>query len=950
MATFFNRVRFRMKLPVLIACAALVGGAAVGVISDRAATSQIKSSIDGQLRNHLATRTAALDALSESVSRDLEVLKSSPALAQALNSFVAGWTDLGEAPETTLRRLYVADNPHPAHKRDHLEHADDASLYSVAHSFYHPRLRRHRDLMGYADLMLVTPEGLVIYSVAKASDFARDLAGDSFMGEPVRAAFETIRQAPERRFVFSDLAVSHRLGTREVIGAVASTFTRPDGALLGYVIVVLGDDALNTALAHGVGFGATGQNFLVGADGLLRTRLRPPSRPRILEQTVDIAAVAEARAGKTGVLQAAWQPPGAPAVRETIVAYAPVDVLGQRYALISETPAAEVFGPLNSMREAGLLTGVAVLLLLAVVSFLLARAVTEPLDRSTSALRRLMRGDLEIDTPVSGRGDEIGDLENAIAAFKNEIAHRLQAEDKLRRAKEEADAANRAKSDFLAVMSHEIRTPMHGVLGLMEIVRDEPLSAQQREALDQATRSSQTLLGVLNDILDLSKVESGQLVIHREPVALRELLATVVDAYAGVARRKGIALNCQLADDLPECVRTDPLRVRQVLWNLIGNAVKFTDRGHVTLTVTCTEAELWFAVADTGIGIDPAALDRLFEPFQQADASTTRRYGGTGLGLSIAHRMAQLLGGCISARSALGQGACFTVRLPLERCAPPAGAGGAAPVHPQARLPATTAGAATGVPVLVVEDDPTGAYVMQRFLADAGYAATVAYDGAAALRLARERVYRLVITDYHMPIMNGIELAQQLRGHPGTATLPILVLTADALASTAGACRAAGVNAFLTKPVSKQNLQEVVKGLIANTAGAPAVPAPSDGGAGVPPAVFDPEYLLAAYDSLADADCLIGEFVANMTDSIDALSAALADGDAERVTRLAHRAAGSCFFVGAHRLGEAWRDCEEMAGRGALQQAAASRPLLVEQLAAFRAAVARTLQGEPHDA
>ena len=969
MIALLNRIRFRTKLPLLIACAALLGGSAVGLISDRTATEQIKISIDGQLAAHVSTRVEALRTLSESIARDLQVFKSSPAVSQALTSFVAGWTDLGEDAGGQLRALYIEGNPHPPQRRDHLEHAEDASLYSVAHSFYHPRLRRHRDIMGYADLMLLSPDGLVLYSVAKANDFAHRIDDEGFAGEPVQAAFQAARRREDAPFVFTDLAETYRLGERSIVGAVASALKRPDGALLGFLVFVIDIGRVNDTLADGQGFGETGQTFLVGADGLLRSRLRPPQEPRVLQQAVEVAPVAWAIDGASGVERVDWQPPGATSGRDTIIAYGPAELLGLRYAVIAETPASEVFAPLTSMRRVGLAAGIGVLLVLAVLSFLLVRAITEPLDRSTSALRRLRNGDLSVETPMANRTDEIGDLESAVAAFKSAIATREMADRRLRRAKEEADAANRAKSDFLAVMSHEVRTPLHGVLGLLDLIEEDALTKRQSDALDRAKLSSQSLLGILNDILDLSKIEAGELLVANEAVDVRELARSVTNAYSGIALQKGLELTCSVEPEVPACILSDPLRLRQILWNLINNAIKFTDAGSVVLTVRRGAGRIEFSVSDTGIGISQESLARLFEPFQQGDASTTRRFGGTGLGLSISQRLAELLDGTIEAESELGRGARFTLRVPgTEVEAPELAASPSPDVRPvlldEARagpelLPETggrqqTAGDPARGRVLIAEDDPTGAFVLQQVLAREGYRTTVAQDGRDALKALGGGGYDLLITDYHMPGLNGIDLMRRLRASPENARLPIIALTADARESTSARCRAAGASVTMTKPVAKGRLVETIGRLIGDgpAAAQPQASPPSAStsspderpdGSESEPAVFDPAYLNAIFASLEEARATIDEFLEDMTAKIERTAEALEMGETAELAAEAHRAASACFFMGAMQLGACWRALEAAASEGDRAACSARHAELAEHLAVLRETIARRL-------
>ena len=527
------------------------------------------------------------------------------------------------------------------------------------------------------------------------------------------------------------------------------------------------------------------------------------------------------------------------------------DSSGDRnWLLLSFVPLHTIEDKIINIRNNSLIILVICLLLAILAALIISRTLVRPIQELTDLFRQLREGAVNLQTRLKVKTrDEIGQLISWFNAYLESLEEKKLVEERLQqsltelqRAMKEAEAASRAKSDFLASMSHEIRTPMNAIIGMADILADTPLTKEQRRYVKIFRSAGENLLTVINDILDLSKVEAGQLELESIPFRLDELIETTEAVLAFRAQEKGLELKHRLEGDIPLSLRGDPVRLRQILVNLIGNAVKFTETGGVTVEVArlgkaAPDVEpgrvcFRFAVMDTGIGIPSDKIGAIFDNFTQADSSVTRRYGGTGLGLSISRRLVNLMGGRIWVESEPGRGSSFYFTALLD-IAPeadmgsppgaatrPAGVPGTGAVA-GAVVPSAAAVAGTGageeeapsLRILLAEDSEDNRLLIKTYLKQSPHCLEMAENGEIAVEKFQQGEYDLVLMDMNMPVMDGYTATRTIRqweAREGKPATPIIALTAFALKEDEQKSIAAGCDAHLTKPIKKKTLLEAL--------------------------------------------------------------------------------------------------------------------------------------------
>ena len=505
--------------------------------------------------------------------------------------------------------------------------------------------------------------------------------------------------------------------------------------------------------------------------------------------------------------------------------------------------------------------------------------------------------------------DADGKITN-FAAIERDISDNKAAEKQMLWAKEEAEYANKSKSEFLANMSHELRTPMNGIIGMCELMIDTSLNAEQKEMIKTLRSSSENLLGMLNDILDISKVEAGDLKLENVPFDISIATQEMMQLFTPVAADKNLYLALKIAENVPAVIQGDPGRLQQILRNLISNALKFTEVGGISINIAVSKQrgvpELYFQVKDTGIGVPEDKLEEIFQKFSQADTSITRKYGGTGLGLAITKQLLGMMGGIIGVESTVGYGSVFYFCIPIREAAKDA-----KPVNiiPEDEKKDTKIN--TGLKILAVDDHPVNRMFVDKLLKKMGiHDIDFAENGSDAIFMLQSKKYDLVFMDCQMPEMDGYTATKHILDIEGEDHTPIIAMTANAMVGDREKCIKSGMDDYISKPVKADKLRKVLeKWSGAVSTNEPEVVEEEKHDESSP---VDLEHLAMYTDGNKDDEReLFGIFIPQADISLKALDDNAVGGSCEEWRKAAHKFKGACANLGAHKLAELCKDAEK---------------------------------------
>lgn len=1067
MPAFFWKISFR--LPVIVLLAVALAALAVGAFSYQESSRSVRHQAMNGLVALRDARHAAVTGYFRSIEEDLALLATNRQVRDAIVEFRAAFGQLNMArrhsEETLLRRVYSPQTPAGEIKSDIGRQSNLVSSYFFAHGQYHSWFQTIATLKGYYDLFLISPTGDVIYSMFKEKDFATNLLQGEWRDTGLARAFRESLNAEKPDQVAFTVFQPYEPSNK----APASFLARrvfEDDRLVGVLALQMPIGRINEVLQVTAGMGATGESYLVGPDYLMHSDSRFSATSTILKTKIQTSAAKQALAGKSAVA-IIDDYRGIPVYS----AYRPFKFHGVNWALIAEKDVAEVQMPVEAMLRSIFFIGLALVLVVAAGGIFMASTFTRPLRALSESVKSFHDTRQAVELAEAGRKDEIGEIAVGFQAATREVSEYIdaineareeltQSAQELRAARDDAQAATEAKALFLATMSHEIRTPMTGVIGMVDLLTQSRLDDDQKQMAHTVRDSAYALLTIINDILDFSKIEAGKLELESSPFSIRDAVEGMAETLGPNANAKGIRINIHVDPDIPDAVLGDQVRIRQILFNIGGNAVKFTEQGRVFIRAFLlaedagNSATVRFEIIDSGIGISKEAQADLFTEFTQAESSTTRRFGGTGLGLSICQRLTEMMGGKIDVESELGEGSTFAVTLtfataddhkiksdghdlsglnvlfvgddpeeceldanylrhwgaavstagdlqtviPIARDAADRGAsfevivlGSAWHLEERAKLarriqaedgigasrflmmtetrtradridlentvyvesdplrrapfiraaavaagraspdisyddeediieaieaPGIEAAEAAGVLILVAEDNMTNQNVIRRQLNMLGYAVEMVDDGKQALEAWQQKDYAMLLTDCHMPTMDGFELTRAIRkdeGHEGKR-LPIVAITASVLAAEIDRCYEAGMDDSLHKPLEMPKLKAALqKWMPASSSrntgdidgGVSKVELAGEPAEDVGKSVVNTAALSNVFgDDEAVIKEILKEFVEPATANMAEIMAAVEQRSADAVAAAAHKMKSSSRTIGADELAD----------------------------------------------
>jgi two-component system sensor histidine kinase ChiS len=786
----------------------------------------------------------------ESIKQQTLNFSESKLMAESLPVFHAAFLQLAETPE---KARLMAQSRYFSGSEERLRQKSEGRYggpYEVAHAGFHPGFSSFVHKSDFSDLFLVNLDGDVIYSVKKEKNFGTNLLKGPFATAHLASAFKKITRQIETdglsrdSIVFIDFQLDP--AGQKVVAFLARPVIQFD-FVIGYVVFQLSTDKIIAIMSEREGLGKTGETYLVGQDNLIRSNLLRPPTAQTLEAAfhdpeanrIKTLSVAKALNGEKG-----FQITASYRQDRVLSAYIPVRIFDVTWAFVAELTEKEAHAGLSSLRNGIIGVAIATIIVVAIMALFLSNSISGPLIDLTRVTEVISTGNLEQTIRYTDRKDELGRLSKSFAQMRDSIREKLELIQKqnqeleskielIKKQNEELKKADQLKDEFLANTSHELRTPIHGIMGIAESMLDGAagtLSDQQKTNLSMIFSGSKRLSGLINDLLDFHKIRHQALKLELEQVDLKTTATLVLDLSRPLTKGKNLQLINQIPDALP-MIPADPERLEQILYNLIGNAIKYTPEGQVSLDAAEKNGYLEITVSDTGIGISPEQQERIFEPLVQGDGTVSREQGGTGLGLSISRQLVELHGGTLRVESRPGIGSKFFFTLPLAKDAAlkPVAAERAqktrsdsyslldsprtapalephAPESPQSSDKVKT--------ILAVDDDPVNLQVLDNLLSLKHYRIVPVQDGFQALAFLEKEAPDLILLDVMMPRLSGYEVCRKIRETHDLITLPIIMLTARNQQKDLLEGFAAGANDYLIKPFHKEELYARVNTLL----------------------------------------------------------------------------------------------------------------------------------------